>query len=506
MSTTYGDYMRDRTGWFFGLTGVQLALLLISGIPVWIAINGSRWGWLALWLPLWGVVTLLVVVPVRGWSAAQWLGLLIAHTWGGLMGWTDWQSRVSSGAVGAAEELDTGDLPGVLAGVQVHDGPPYGHLMSRVAVIQNHAGRTWAATARIEHPGLGLTEADSRDRMGAGLAELCEAATRTELIDVVAIQVRTVPDDGAEREDWVRCHRRTGGPELARQVNELLSAQLMPASVRSEAFVTVVVGEDRIGRAAKRAGGGVAGRARVLYGALSEIEARLLGPMGCSRVTWLDSPALAVAIRTGFEPGDRATLAGADIARRSNPQVATGVPMAAAGPTRATSELRQYTHGDWASVTDTILLPDQGAVLGALAPVLVPSSPGERRSLTVFFAPVSTQAADKITGREEMSAITGSELRRRTGRLERAKERRAVTRVKATDEKLARGRSLVRPCAALSVTVPADWPIGEFGRRLDASVRLAGYVPQRLDGAQDSAFAAATIPLGVGVARRRGRR
>lgn len=44
----------------------------------------------------------------------------------------------------------------------------------------------------------------------------------------------------------------------------------MPASVRSDAFVTVVVGEARIGRAAKRAGGGVAGRARVLYGALSE--------------------------------------------------------------------------------------------------------------------------------------------------------------------------------------------------------------------------------------------
>ncbi len=39
--------------------------------------------------------------------------------------------------------------------------------------------------------------------------------------------------------------------------------------------------------------------------------------------------------------------------------------------------------------------------------------------------------------------------------------------------------------------------------RLDASIRLAGYVPQRLDGAQDAAFAAATIPLGVGPANRR---
>ena len=503
MSASYGEYMRDRTGWFFGLTGVQLTLLVLTGVPVWVSINGALWGWLALWLPLWGLIVLLVVVPVRGWSAAQWVGLLAAHACGGVMGWTRWQSKVAAGLV---EDLGEADLPGVLAGVQIHDGPPYGHLMNRIAVIQNHAQRTWAATARIEHPGLGLTEGDARDRMGAGLAELCEAATRTELVDTVAIQVRTVPDDGAEREDWVRLHRKPGGPALAREVNEQLAQQLMPASVRSEAFVTVVVGEDRIGRSAKRAGGGVAGRARVLYGALGEIEARLLGPMGCNQVRWLDSPGLAVAIRTGFEPGDRVVLAGADIAHRANTGVAAGVPLAAAGPTTACSELRQHAHGDWASITDTILLLEQGAILGALAPVLVPSAPGERRSLTVFFAPVSARSADKVTGREEMSAITGSELRRRTGRLERAKERRAVTRVKATDEKLARGRSLVRPCAAVSVTVPANWPVGEFGRRLDAAVRLAGYVPQRLDGAQDSAFAAATIPLGAGVPRRRGRR
>jgi hypothetical protein len=102
-----------------------------------------------------------------------------------------------------------------------------------------------------------------------------------------------------------------------------------------------------------------------------------------------------------------------------------------------------------------------------------------------------------------MSAITGAELRRRSGRLERANERRAVGRIRATDEKLARGRSLVRVSAAISVTVPRSWPIAEIGRRLDASVRLAGYVPQRLDGAQDAAFAASAIPLGVGVRRSR---
>ena len=85
-----------------------------------------------------------------------------------------------------------------------------------------------------------------------------------------------------------------------------------------------------------------------------------------------------------------------------------------------------------------------------------------------------------------MSAIVGSELRRKSGRIERARQRRATVRVSNMDEKLAKGRALVRPCAAATVTVPNTWPIAEYGRRLDASIRLAGFIPQRLDGAQDA--------------------
>jgi hypothetical protein len=503
MANVYSEYSRDRNGWFFGLTGAQLTLVILAGIPGLLAVSAGHWITLAAWLPVWALVTAGSVVPVRGFSAAQWCGVLAAYAWGGLSGWSAFQSRA---AAGTATNLEDADLPGVLSGIQIHDGPPYGVQPTRVAVVQDHAARTWAATARIEHPGLGMVEAEQRDRMGAGLAELCETATRSELIEHISICARTVPDDGAEREDWVRRHRRAEAPALARQVNDQLAAALMPVSVRSEAFVTVVVAEDRIARSARASGGGVDGRARVLYGVLGEVGARLTGAMGCSRICWLDSPALAVAIRTGFEPGDRAGLAAAELAAQEHPRVATGIPFAAAGPTAAATDLRSYRHGDWASVTDTILLPEQGARLGALAPTLVPSTADERRSLTVFYAPMSQQVADRITGRDEISAETGHELRRRTGRLERARQRRTRTRVRANDEKLASGRSLVRQCAALSVTVPGDWAIAEYGRRLDAAVRLAGYVPQRLDGAQDAAFAAATIPLGVGLPRRRGRR
>src|SRR3712207_7394423 len=68
----------------------------------------------------------------------------------------------------------------------------------------------------------------------------------------------------------------------------------------------------------------------------SEVEARLVGPVGCTSVTWLDSPGLAAAIRSGFAPGDRAKLAAAELAADSDPRVAAALPMAAAGDRNST--------------------------------------------------------------------------------------------------------------------------------------------------------------------------
>ncbi|WP_029429687.1 SCO6880 family protein [Blastococcus sp. URHD0036] len=504
-ATRYGDYAKDVSGWFLGMTGAQLAPVSVAGVPALIAFNAQAWAALLLCLLVWTLLVAALLVPISGRSAGRWVADLWLFSLGRALGWTVFGSRA---AAGTAEDLSEADLPGVLAGVRTHDGPPFGQTFTRPVIVQNCAARTWAAVARIAHPGIGLAEPGERDRMGAGLAELCEIAARTELVDVVALQVRTVPDDGAERAAWERSHARRDAPAVASQVNALLGATLTPAAVRSEAFVTVVVGERRIARAAKESGGGIDGRARVLHGVMAEIEGALRGAVGCTAVSWLDSAGLAAAVRTGFAPGDRGQLIAADLTSGGvdGRAPATGVPMGAAGPTQALAEVRHYVHDAWASVTDTILLPDSGAVLGALAPVLVPATPGERRSVTVFLAPLPLDRATRLVGREDMSATTGNELRARMGFRQRARQRRDTERIGTADEKLAAGRALVRPAVAACVTVPATWPIAEHGRRLDAAVRAAGFVPLRLDLAQDSGFAAAAIPLGIGLPDRRGRR
>lgn len=499
MAAVYSDYAKDRIGWFFGLTGWQLGTLALTSFPVFWAINARAWPLVGTLASAWAVLALLVVVPVRGRSATGWLTATLKYAVGSLSGWTVFRAKA---ARGQAADLTQADLPGVLAGVTIHDGPPTGATLARVAIIQDSAARTWAVTAAVTHPGIGLTEAADRARQGAGLADLLDVCARTALIDEVLILVRTVPEDGAERDLWIGRHRHPASPTLSRQVNDALAHALTRASVRTEAFVTIVVPETRIARDAREAGGGLDGRARILYGLMAEVEAQLRGGLAMTNVTWLTSPELALAVRTGFAPGDRAGIIDALAARDADPGVNADVPWAHAGPSGADSELRHYSHDAWNSISATIKLPDKGAAMGALAPVLTPSEPGERRSVVVAFPILRQSTADRQSANSEWAADMGASLRAKVGVKMRARQRAEHAKTYGLDDKLARGYALTRPYAVCTVTVGKTARITEYGRKLDAAIRRAGYAPLRLDVVQDAGFAASTIPLGVSLTRK----
>lgn len=499
MQSVFGDYARDRVGWFFGLTGGQLATLAATVLPVFWAVHAQRWALAGALAGTWAVVALLVVVPVRGRSATGWLAALVLFLAGRVAGWSRFRSRA---AAGRPTDLGQADLPGVLAGVVVHDGPPHGPSQARIAIIQDHAARTWAVTAAITHPGIGMADGAARQRYANGLADLLDVCARTNLIDEVHLMVRTVPDDGAERSQWLAQHRRNGSPTLARTVNDGLVGMLTRASVRTEAFLTLVVPESRLGREARQAGGGLDGRARILYSLIGEVEAQLRAGLAMTGVTWLTSPELALAVRTGFAPADRAGIIDARHAKRANSQVNDEVPWAMAGPSGAETEIRHYTHDAWNSISATVRLPDKGAALGALAPVLIPGDPGERRSLCVVFPLLAQSVADRQSANAEWAADMGTALRAKAGVRTRARDRHNTDKAYRLDDKLARGNALVRPYALACVTVGNTVRVGEYGRRLDAAIRRAGYAPLRLDLAQDAGFAAATIPLGVSLTRK----
>src|SRR3546814_12607762 len=129
---------------------------------------------------------------------------------GGLFGWTSFRAKATQGR---GDDLDTPDLPGVLQGVQIHDGPPHGSQLQRVTIIQDHATKTWAVTASIVHPGIGMKDTEERSRYAEALAGLLDVAGRTETVDEILVMVRTVPENGAKRHRWVHHHRPHNSPQ-----------------------------------------------------------------------------------------------------------------------------------------------------------------------------------------------------------------------------------------------------------------------------------------------------
>lgn len=498
MAVVYDEYAKDRPGYFFGLSGPQLVLVVAAGIPTVWALSRQQWGLLLAAATGWAIVAVLALVPVAGRTAFGWVAAIARHTIGGVAGWTSFRARA---AIGTAEDLGEVDLPGVLAGVVVHDGPPQGVDQRRVAIIQHHPTRTWAVTAAVTHPGLALTDNAERASQGAGLTALLNACARTELVEEVQFLVRSVPDDGAERDHWMGDHHRDDAPPLARQVNRALARMLTGAAVRTEAFVTLVVPDRRLAREAREYGRGVDGRARALAGVMAEVTDHLHAGLRISQVEWLTSPQLAAAVRTGFAPGDRTSIIDALTAHTTNETVNPDVPWAMAGPSGADLALRHYSHDAWNSISATMKLPARGAVIGALAPVLAPTEPEERRSLLVAFPILAQTTADRQTASAEWAADMGEELRTKAGVKTRAKDRITLARTRSLDVRLATGNALIRPYAIATVTVPKTVRVAEYGRRLDAAIRHAGYAPLRLDLVQDAAFAASTIPLGTSLLR-----
>ena len=140
--------------------------------------------------------------------------------------------------------------------------------------------------------------------------------------------------------------------------------------------------------------------------------------------------------------------------------------------------------------------------MGALAPVLASNADGERRSLMVCYPLVPAGRADRTSASSEFGADLGQSLRSAARIKARTKNLDETDKVRRLEGKLARGNSLVIPYAVATVTVPRTVRAAEAGRRLDASIRRAGFAPLRLDLAHDVAFAASVVPMGVSLTRK----
>ncbi len=497
----YSGWRREKFGWFMGLTGPQLVLLAVIVLPVLVAVGRSRWLIAGEMVPFAAIAAALIIVPVRGRSAVRWLVDVCMFAWGRAMGWSRWRSNAATGAA-TAQELAQPDLPGVLTGLRLHDGPPFGPTLHRVCVLQDATAGRWSAVARITHPGLGAADAATRAHYADQLGGLLAAAARGEQISRISILVRTVPDDGAHRAAWLADNVASAAPALVHQISAQLESAVTSAAVRHEVYVTVGISETRVRRQATQAGGGVNGRARVLYRHLQEMETHLRG-MGVTSVQWLHSEDVAVAIRTGYSPADAAVLERAQQELTRGRSTTTGVPVGAAGPVNAPAPpARSYIHDAFTTVSYALMLPELPTRVGAMAQILAPSAAGERRTLALHYEPLEPDKASRQVERDLWSVEMSEDVRQRRGfRVSRA-QRRRKNEVATHEGQLAAGHTMVRVAAAAAVTVPSTWPVEDHASTFEATARSCHFRLLRLELAQDSGFVAAVLPVGLGLPER----
>ena len=503
VSGLYSGWRREKFGPFAGLSGRQAGALALSWLPPLAAVGRDNWG-AALQLGTVSVlVTMLVAVPIRRRPAVNWLWDCALFAAGRALGWSGFRARAATGA-GSQARLDEPDLPGVAAVLRFHDGPPLG-LTPSVCVLQDPRAGRWSATAAIAHPGLGNADPATRALYAAQLGGMLAAAAATEEICRISVQIRTVPDDGAERAAWVADHRSRNAPAAVVAASDQLESLMASTAVRHEVFVTVAVAESTIRRAAREAGGGVEGRARVLYRHLQEVEQRLRG-LGATNVSWLSTQELATAIRTGYNPGDAVALQRAQQEATRGRLTVLGPRLGAAGPSGALPPSpRAYTHDASTTVSYALLLPELATRVGSLARMLAVSRSGERRTLTLHYEPIPMSRAGRQVEHDAWAAEISADLRTKRGFRVGRTQRRRAQEIAAHEQQLAAGHTMVRVAGVAAVTVPSHWNVEDHAAALEAASRACGYRLLRLDLAQDVGFVAACLPLGVGLSSRESR-
>jgi hypothetical protein len=164
--------------------------------------------------------------------------------------------------------------------------------------------------------------------------------------------------------------------------------------VRTEAFITLVVPESRLGKAAKEPGAAsrAAPRSCTRRWPRSKPSSRA---GGVHQRGVADQPRAGGGLPHRVRPRDRAGIIDALTAHTRDPHVNADVPWAMAGPSGADAVARHYSHDAWNSISATIKLPVKGAVMGALAPILAPPGRGSGAAYLVAF-PILSHA--KATG------------------------------------------------------------------------------------------------------------
>ncbi|MET8623491.1 SCO6880 family protein [Kitasatospora sp. NPDC004669] len=498
---TYSGWQREKSGFIGELSGVGFALMAAASVVALVPVYAHSWSSALVALPLAGVLLLLAYGRVMGLAAEEWVLLAVRHQ----LAVATKRNLFYSGVFAPADKEGNQpmDLPGVLARLRILNAPD--GQGGTLGVVHNPIDNTYTLIARVTFPGLALVDTDRQNARVRQWAAFLRGQCKEDGA-VVRIQVhqRSLPDDGEALRSWTVRHTAQDAPQAAVQALGELMVSAGPAATIRETYLSVTLSSTRARLAVRGAGGGQVGAAAVLVREFHAMHGSL-SSAGLQVVELLDPRRVAATIRTAYDPEAQQMLAarGAAAEDASYKGTLPGVDPALAGPAAAEYTWGLYRHdGAWTVTYQVRNFPQSEVYATFLQPLLRPRT-NARRSMSLVYEPIGPARARKELSKEKTKRQAARSLRAKTGRSESEDERRESEIARAQDIARASGQGVVRMVALIAVTVTDLEELETACAELQADASDAGLELRRCWGAQDEAFAAAALPLGMGLPPRR---
>ena len=498
---TYSGWQSERSGFLGDLSLVGCMLVAAAGLSVMIPVYAQDWAGELLGMPAAIALLALARVHIFGMTADKWAVCALRHYINVAGGRTMFFSGIF--APRRADDSQPGDLPGTLARLRILSAPAGGG--EELAIVWDTLENTYSAVIEVRYPGLALEDTDQINRrVGAWGSFLRTQCVEGGPIVRIAVQQRSLPDDGTALQSWTALHTDPNAPETAIKIVKELADQGGPIANTRTTYLTVTLSATRARLAIKGAGGGQLGACAVLIRELAAMQSAL-GAADLQVTSRLSPRELAQAIRVAYDPDSVAEMALRNTAAGMPDW--TGLPAGTtpdlAGPAAAETFWRTYRHDGGTSVTYQVRgWPASSVYPTCLQPLLRPR-PNATRSLALLYEPLGPRRARTQLARERTKRDVARRLRARSGRIESMDERAEMIRALDQDAARAAGHGIVRFTGMITVTVTSDDDLDAACAELQQDGSAAGLELRRMWGAQDAGFAAAALPLGQGLPQQR---
>ncbi len=426
----------------------------------------------------------LATAPIAGRTPDEWAPVWCAFAVRVVGARRSFRSGLPVAGTSTAGRGPTLELPDNLRGVELatieHNGRALG-------VLSERRGRLLTTVLACQALSFALLDPEVQERRLAAWGNVLATAANAPIRRLQWVE-RTTPAQGDELARWLHAARDPSLPARGVPVVESyleLIGQSTQVTHDHEILLAIQLDTTRLRGRSELAPEQVIEQVGQVVRGLETAEVRVLGALSAGQ--------LARVLRTGFDPYARAELAAMDAVNGGGhvlSEHAAG-PLAAAeawdhyrcdGAFHATHWISSWPRIDVSPMFMDALLADSGAV----------------RTVAVTFEPV----APERSAREVEAAITrdraDSELRRRFGQSETARQRQAQEAAARREGELAAGHGEVRFSGFVTVSGRDEGELRRASAEIHRHAARARLELRRLYGQQAEAFTF-TLPLARGL-------